>query len=41
MENIKTIQGKLLYLARQMHMENTINKKEQGVFKGKTNLTQT
>ncbi len=41
MENITTIQGKLLYLARQMHAENAINKKEQSVFKGNTILTQT
>jgi hypothetical protein len=34
MENIKTIQGKFLYLARQMHEDNSINKKEQGLFKG-------
>ncbi len=34
MENIQTLQGKFLYLARQMHAENVINKKEQGLFKG-------
>lgn len=34
MEAIQTIQGKLLYLARQMLIDKDITKKEQGIFKG-------
>lgn len=34
MESIQTVQGKLLYLARQMLIDKDITKKEQGIFKG-------